>query len=224
VGASLTLYVEAFWANCWDCTPYVALREKGLPFSTAIAMLDDHAGVNPAVRREAITGLAPALQHGGFWVGESSAIVEYVEDTFPAPDWPRIFPADTAGRARARQLMSWLRMEHNQLRDERSTRVIFYPHADLPPLGDDARRQAANLISVVERFGPSARGALLGEWCIADVDVAFALMRLIRTGHQVPAAVAAYAEAVWQRPSVRSYVEHSRPPHAPRPRPCWMDD
>lgn len=212
---SLTLYIDAFWSNCWDCGPYVALREKGLPFSTAIALLRESAGVTPGVRLQAITGLAPALQHGTFWLAESSAIIEYLEDSFPPPEWPRLLPADPAIRARARQLMSWTRMEHNQLREERDSRLIFYPRADIPPLSRLAERQAANLIAVVERLAPSAEGALFGEWCIADVDVAFMLMRLVRTGHEVPAAVRAYAEAVWRRPSVREYVDHARPPHAP---------
>ncbi len=210
---ALTLYIDGFWANCWDCGPYVALREKGLEFGTAIALLREGA-IAPGARR-AITGLAPALQHGSFWLAESSAIVEYVEDVFPPPAWPRLLPADAALRARARQLMSWTRSEMNELRNERGSALVFYPRTDLPPLTPAAARQAARLIEIVLRFEPSPSGALLGDWCIADVDVAFALMRLIRTSHDVPAAVRAYAEAVWLRPSVRDYVEHPRPPHAP---------
>lgn len=210
---ALTLYIDGFWANCFDCAPYVALREKGLDFGTAIALIREGA-IAPGARR-AITGLAPALQHGGFWLAESSAIVEYVEDSFPPPAWPRLFPADPAVRARARQLMSWTRAEIDALREERGSDLVFYPRTDLPALSARAARQAARLIEIVEHFAPSSSGALLGDWCIADVDVAFALMRLIRTGHDVPATVRAYAEAVWQRPSVRDYVEHPRPPHRP---------
>lgn len=216
---SLTLYIDVFWANCWDCGPYVTLREKGLSFSTAIALLHEGGGVTPGVRLQAITGLAPALQHGGFWLAESSAIIEYLEDTFPPPAWPRVLPAEPEARARARQLLSWVRNELNDLRAERDSLLLFYPRADPLPLGPLAARQAARLIEVVERFGPSAAGALLGEWCIADVDVAFSLMRLVRAGDAVPAAVRAYAEAVWSRPSVREYVEHPRPPHPPHA-PC----
>ncbi len=212
---SLTLYIDAFWANCWDCGPYVALREKGVPFSTAIALLYEGAGISPGVRLQALTGLAPALQHGGFWLAESSAIIEYVEDLLPPPAWPRVLPADPVLRARARQLMSWIRTELNHLRAERSALRLFYPRPDVAPLGPIAARQAALLIEVVERLGPSPTGALLGDWCVADVDVAFTLMRLIRAGDPVPDPVRAYAEAVWARPSVRAYVDHPRPPHAP---------
>lgn len=215
VAGSLTLYIDAFWANCWDCGPYVALREKGLPFSTAIALLNEGTGISPGVRLQAITGLAPALQHGAFWLAESSAIIEYVEDAFPPPEWPRLLPADPATRARARQLMSWIRTELNDLRADRDTRFLFYPRGEPPPLRPAAVRQAARLIEVIERFGPPTGGALFGDWCIADVDVAFTVMRLIRGGDPVPPAVRAYAEAVWTRPSVCEYVCHARPPHPP---------
>lgn len=214
---ALLLYVDAFWSNSWDCAPYVALREKGVAFSTSMALLREGAGIVAPLRHQAITGLEPVLQHDEFWLAESLAIIEYVEDVFPPPAYPRLWPADVRVRARARQLMSWMRMEHNDLRMERTSTYVFYPPAaPLPPLGPVAARQAADLCSVVERLGPSPTGALFGEWCIADVDISFALHRLINTGHDLPPAVRAYAEAVWRRPSVREYVEHPRPPHAPR--------
>jgi glutathione S-transferase len=209
------LYIDAFWANAWDAGPYVALREKGLAFSTAIALVREGQGVTAAVRRQSLTGLAPALADGGFWVGESMAIIEYLEDAYPAPAYPRLFPIDVRARARARQLMSWMRMEHGALRESRPSTVIFYPREQLPPITPDAAAQAADLVEVVERLGPTPDGTLFGDWCIADVDVAFALMRLIRTGFDLPDAHRAYAEAVWRRPSVRGYVEHPRPPHDP---------
>lgn len=216
-GASLVLYIDAFWSNPWDCAPYVALREKGVSFSTAIALVREGAGVTPAIRYQAYTGLEPALQHGDFWLAESLAIVEYLEDAFPPPTWPRLLPQDVRMRARARPLMSWIRTELQPIRDARPSLVLFYPRdATILPLEGIAARLAADLISVIERLGPKPDGTLFGEWCIADVDVSFALMRLIRTGYDVPPTVAAYAEAVWRRPSVREYIEHARPPHAPR--------
>ena len=216
-GASLTLYIDAFWANPWDCAPYAALREKGVSFSTAIALLREGAGVTPAIRFQAFTGLEPALQHGDFWLAESMAIIEYLEDVFPPPQWPRLFPEDVRARARARQLMSWVRTELSPIRDARPSVVLFYPRDEVPrPLDPLATRLATDLVAVVERLGPRPDGTLFGEWCIADVDVSFALMRLLRSGYAMPPAVAAYAEAVWRRPSVREYIEHSRPPHPPQ--------
>jgi len=215
VSENLILYVDAFWSNAWDCGPYVALREKGVSFSTAIALVHEGTGVNPFIKQQTLTGLAPALQHGDFWVAESLAIIEYVEDAFPPPQYPPVWPVDAQRRARARQLMSWHRMEHLAIREERTSTYLFYPRASFPPLSPTAIRCAEELCAVLERLAPSPEGALFGEWCIADVDMSFALMRLIRTGYDVAPALRAYAEAVWRRPSVREYVEHRRPPHDP---------
>jgi glutathione S-transferase len=210
----IVLYVDAHWSNTWDCGPYVALREKGLEFSTAIALV--RSGVNPSIRQHAFTGLEPALQHADFWVAESLAIIEYIEDAFPPPAWPRLWPEDVRERARARQLMSWLRSEMNDLRAERSSTRLFYPRPGAAPLGAAAARQAAALIEIMERMAPSPAGTLFASgWCIADVELAFALQRLITSDHPMPGALVAYAQAVWQRPSVREYIEHNRPPHAP---------
>lgn len=208
---SLIFYIDASWANTWDCAPYVALREKGLEFSTVRAIVRE--GVFGPVRAQTLTGLEPALQHGDFWVGESLAIIEYLEDAFPPPAYPRLWPAEVQARAHARQLASWLRMELVELRRERGSHLLFYPHGALAPLTETAQRQAAKLCAIVERLAPSAEGAVLGEWCIADVDLAFAVMRLVRTGYDVPASAREYAEAVWRRPTVREYVEHTRPPY-----------
>ncbi|MEJ7600890.1 MAG: glutathione transferase [Kofleriaceae bacterium] len=213
MSGSMILYLDAYWSNTWDCAPYVALREKGLAFSTVLAMVNNT--VTAPIRYQAITGLEPALQHGDFWVAESYAIIEYLEDAFPPPAFPPLFPQDLHARARARQLMSWTRMELTDLRRERTSTLLFYPRDEHPPLGPHAAAQAAKLCAMIERLAPSPTGALFGDWCIADVDVAFALMRLVKTGYPVPDSVRAYAEAVWQRPSVREYVEHPRPPHAP---------
>lgn len=214
MAGSVILYLNAFWANTWDCAPYVALREKGIPFSTVVAIVNGR--VSPPVKYGAVTGLEPALQHGDFWIAESLAIIEYIEEAFPPPEYARLWPADLRARARARQVMSWLRMELNDLRFERDSTYVFYPPPlDLPPLSPTAATQAANLCTLIDRLNPASTGALFGDWCIADVDVSFALMRLVRMGYDVPPNLRAYAEAVWKRPSVREYVEHPRPPHAP---------
>src|SRR5262249_59023875 len=102
------------------------------------------------------------------------------------------------------------------LQRERPTQLIFYPEAP-PPLGPEASRAAAALLAVAERLGCGPSGRIFAEPAIVDVELAFALMRLVRTGHPVPDAARAYAEAVCARPSVRAFVDHPRPPNPPWP-------
>ena len=45
-------------------------------------------------------------------------------------------------------------------------------------------------------------------WCIADADLALALMRLVANGDPVPPLLADYALAQFQRPSVAKYISN----------------
>jgi glutathione S-transferase len=192
------------------------LREKQLSFDTSISMMGPGIGATDAMRAYTPTGTAPVLQHGSFWTAESTAIVEYLEKVFPPPAWPRLIPADVRARARARELSSWLRTSLAALRKERPMEAVFYPAMKLLPLSPTARQQADELVRVAERLHAGASGCLFGgSFCAADVDLALALMRLIGTGTAVAAPIAAYAEAVFARPSVREFAQHPRPPHPP---------
>src|SRR5688572_32881595 len=105
----LVLHVEGSWSSPWVCAVHVVLREKQLPFTTALAMVRSGVGAVDRMRERTMTGTAPVLQHGEFWLAESLAIVEYLEEVFPQPN---MLPADVRDRARARQLMAWMRHDH----------------------------------------------------------------------------------------------------------------
>ena len=209
--AALTLYGEPFWASPYVFSCYVALREKGLPFEVVTLELSrgEHRQ-SPYVDR-APTARVPALAHGDFWLTESSAIVEYLEDVFPAPGHPALLPAEPLARARARQVMAWVRSDLGALRVERPTTTMFYAPATtaLSPAGAEA---AATLVRVAESLVPATSPHLFGTWSIADADLAFMLHRLILNGHALPPRIAEWAAAEWQRPSVQSFVAHPREP------------
>ena len=214
---SVTLYMEAFWRNPGDCSVFVALREKGVPFERSMGMFREGVGAVAALHARTITGTAPVLQHGGFWLAEALAIIEYLEEVFPPPQWPRLLPAELQPRTRARQLMAWLRTNLASLRRERSTDCMFFPLRDpMPPLTPEAARGAHRLLQIAEQLGAGPSGTLFGDqFSIADSDLAFDLMRLVAANDPVPERLAAYARAVWTRPSVREFVEHPRPPNVP---------
>jgi glutathione S-transferase len=173
-------------------------------------------GAKDALREKTLTGAAPVLQHGSMFVAESLAIVEYLDEVFP--ERVRVLPVDVRERARARQLLSWLRIGTSALRRERPTERMFYPPAERAPLSAEARRDVDDLVYVAERLGAGASGALFGDaFGVVDVDLAFALKRALTGGVELPAALTAYADAVWARPSVHEYVAHPRPPNPPLP-------
>ena len=204
---SLTLYGETLWISPYVFSSFVALREKRLPFEIVEVALVNGAQHDPAYRERTLTAKVPALAHGSFSVAESSAIAEYLDDVFPTP---LVLPADLRQRARARQIMAWLRSDLMALREERPTTTMFYQRASAPlsAAGADA---AATLVRVAEQLIAPGETSLFGAWCLADSELAFMLHRLILNAHTVPRHVRNFAEAQWMRPSVEEFVTHARP-------------
>jgi len=208
------LYAETLWISPYVFSAFVALQEKGIPFDVVEVALTEGEHLQAGYRDTSLTARVPSIEHEGFHLSESSAIAEYLEEVLPAPAYRRLFPQDVRERARARQLMAWLRSDLGAVRAERSTVTMFYPFR-LSPLSEAAVRDAQKVIRVAEQMISSASGTLFGSWCLADSELAFMLHRLILNGEDVPARVRAYAERQWQRPSVRSFIEHARPAVVP---------
>src|SRR5262249_28205214 len=119
--ARCTLFGETLWISPYVFSSFVALREKGTPFDLVEVALADGEHLTPAYRDSSLTARVPAFEHNGVRFAESSAIAEYLDEVFPAPQYPRLLPADVIERARARQIMAWLRSDLGVLREERST-------------------------------------------------------------------------------------------------------
>lgn len=212
--AACTLYGENLWISPYVFSSFVALREKAIPFEMVEISLADGRHLEAPLRDRSITARVPSLEHEGFHLAESSAIAEYLEEAFPPPGSPSLLPPTRRERARARQLMAWMRSDVPALRDERSTVTMFY-RFKLKPLSAAAARDGAKLVRVAEQLIPPEGGELFGAWCLADSELAFMLHRLILNGDAVPARVRAYAARQWSRPSVRAFVEHARPVTVP---------
>jgi len=206
----LTLYGDALWESPYVCSVFVALREKALAFQTVELDLDRGEQREPRFAERTITAKVPAIEHGGFWLTESLAILEYLEERFPPPEHAPILPTAVEDRARARQLLGWLRFGTNHLRAERPTSSIFFAPVRTP-LSARARADADALIAFAERLLRDGATSVFSGWTICDTELALALQRLLVNGDDVPARLRAYAEANWARPSMREYVEHERP-------------
>jgi glutathione S-transferase len=186
------------------------LKEKALPFETKV--LDAAKGDTRTADYLAatVTGRVPTLVHGGFGLGESTAIVEYLDEAFPER---RVMPTAVQDRARCRQLMSWMRSDDTAaIREERGAITMFYESQRAKaPLSDAAKGQAEKLFGVALRV-LRGRPNVFDAWSIVDAELTFLLHRLIRSGEAVPDAIRAYAEAQWKRDTVQAYVGLSRPP------------
>lgn len=145
------------------------------------------------------------LQDGDFTLTESSAIAEFIDETH---EGPALYPTEPRMRARARQIQAWLRSDLMAIRLERPSESIFYP-ASLPELSLVASEMARRLfIAASEWIGEGEH--VCGDWCIADVDLAVMLARLVRNGDPVPAALARYTERQWERPAMQAWLDLPR--------------
>src|SRR5690349_16511851 len=191
--SDLTLYAESQWDSPWVYHAMVALEEKGLAYRLEVLDLPHPPERKAELAKKAVLGKVPILVHGDLWLTESLAISEYLAETFPAPAHPRLFPEDLGKRARARQLMCFLRTDLFALREDRPTSTIFGAPTN-QPLSAKGEQQAAELLRIAGHLVLPGRPAMFGAFSIADADLALALMRLIQNGDSVPDHLVTYAE------------------------------
>ena len=81
----------------------IALNLKGLAYDTVPVHLLKDGGqqLSPEYRAVNPTGLVPTLAEDGWAVGQSMAILEYLEETHPEP---ALLPRDPKARARVRAI------------------------------------------------------------------------------------------------------------------------
>ncbi len=82
----------------------IALHEKGLPFERVMVAFDQSAGYSPKhpdVLALNPKGQVPVLADGALSLYDSTLIIEYLEDAYPAR---ALFPSNASVRARCRML------------------------------------------------------------------------------------------------------------------------
>jgi glutathione S-transferase len=204
----MLLYVDSNFASPYALVAFVSLLEKGLSFDVEPLDLFANAQREASFASTSITSRVPTFVHDEFALSESSAICEYVDETFAGT---RLYPTDLRNRARARQVQAWVRSDLMPIREERPTWVVFCG-AKRPALSPQAVEATHKLFAAALRLLDGRRDNLFGDWSIADVDLAMMLQRLVTHGDAVPQRLAEYANRQWHRPSVQQWINHRRPP------------
>ncbi len=96
----LTLY--NWWRSSSSHRVRIALALKNLEYEYLVVRLPAGEQGSEAYRSRSATGYVPCLEIDGVPYVESVAIVELLEETFPAP---ALYPPDAHGRARVRALV-----------------------------------------------------------------------------------------------------------------------
>jgi len=125
----MQLYVDVHYASPYAMSVFVALHEKKLSFEITTLDLSSGAHHSTAYSKISLTHRVPTLVDGDFSLSESSAITEYLHESYPGQP---LYPANIKARARVRQVQAWLRSDFIPIRSERSTIVLFYAPSAAP--------------------------------------------------------------------------------------------
>jgi len=204
----MLLYVDSNVASPYALVAYVGLLEKGLTFDIKPLEIFANAQKESTFASTSITRRVPTLIHDHFALSESSAICEYIDESF---DGTALYPIGLRDRARARQVQAWVRSDLMPIRDERPTFVVFCG-ARRPALSAQATEATHKLFAAALQLLEGRTEYLFGDWSIADVDLAMMLQRLVAHGDPVPQKLVDYANHQWRRPSVQWWISHPRPP------------
>jgi glutathione S-transferase len=205
--SKLKLYVDSQYASPYALSVFVALTEKKLSFEIVEIDLAKNENLSLEFSLMSKTSRIPVLEHEGFSLSESSAIVEYVEENFSGES---LYPKSSQEKAQARQIQAWLRSDLMPIRVERSTEVIYYKPSKAP-LSVAAQQAATKLFFVANNFLQNNQEYLFGSWSIVDVELSLMLHRLILNGDVVPENLEHYAKNQWLRSSVQKWVNKNRP-------------
>lgn len=204
----LTLYGNTPVTSPYVLSAFVALEEKGLSFRVELLDLERGDQFGPGFVEHSITNRVPTLRHGDFWLSESLAIVEYLEERFPPPEYPALWPTDTRERARARMVSGLIRSDFLPIREERSTET-FLQGKPVAPLSEAAERSKERLLRIARELVGDGRPTLVGSFTVADADLALMLLRLVANDDPVPAVLCRYARRIARRPSLAKWLAHT---------------
>ena len=91
---NISLYVDKNRISPYAMSVYVALKEKGLDFQEIVVDLDQQQQKSAAYQAICPSAKVPCLIVDNFSLFESWAITEYLEDAFPAPNYPALYPKE----------------------------------------------------------------------------------------------------------------------------------
>jgi glutathione S-transferase len=209
---ALVLYIGEKNVSSWSMRAFLALEIKKLPYEERTILLREDKDRR---QRRALspTGKVPVLRHGALVIPDSLAIIEYLEETFPPPKHPALWPEDRADRAHARWLSAAMHSGFTRIREGMSFNLCFLPQPPAPPA--EALQEAAELLGIWEETLGKKKAAgpfLIGGFGAVDAMFAPAIVRL--TSFKVPSAAtpkaAAYMKAVLSHPAVDRWMSQAR--------------
>ena len=185
--ADLTLYAESTWVSPWVFHVMVALEEKRLPYKLELVPLPIAGDVpDRASRARRVLGKVPDPRPRRLLAHRVARDHGVPRRDVPAAGAPAALAGRPRERARARQVMSWLRTSLFGLREDRPTSIGVRAPGHEADVARRPRPTPTSWCGIASALIQPGRTTLFDEWCIADADLALMLMRLVANGDPVP--------------------------------------
>jgi len=189
--------------SSWSLRGWLALEQTGAPYREILISTAD-SDWHDQVKRVSPSGKVPLLVDDGFQVGDSLAIVEYLNERFPNAG---LWPADAKARAAARSVAAEMHSGFVPLRMNMPMDI----QADEPGKGHtpealaDAKRIQAIWADCRRRFGQGGP-FLFGAFTAADAFFAPVVFRFLSYGVPLDANARAYCDAMVKDAKVAKWV------------------
>jgi glutathione S-transferase len=188
--------------SSWSLRPWLVLKHTGVPFEETVVALD-MPDTAQNIRKLSPSGRVPALIDGEVTVWDSLAVCEYLNEKLPEK---RLWPKDSAARARARSVAAEMHSGFVNLRNDCSMKIVQqYPPKKLRP---ETQADVDRIVEIWEDCLKRSGGPYLfgKELCIADAFYAPVVSRFRTYSIPVSGAAKAYCDAIWAWPALQAWV------------------
>jgi glutathione S-transferase len=187
--------------SSWSMRPWLVLKHFGIPFDEELVQLSGE-GWQANIRRKSPSGRVPLLIDGDVRIPESIAIIEYLNDKYPAK---QIWPSGRIERAIARSVSAEMHGGVRTLRDAAPMNLrASHPGKVDPDL------VAADLRRIEEIWGDltsdSGGPFLFGKFTAADAMFAPVATRIRTYALPVSDVAAEYVETIYALPAFQSWL------------------
>lgn len=187
--------------SSWSLRAWLVLRHFGIPFDEEQVLLNGE-GWQETLRRKSPSGKVPVLVDGDVMVPETIAIIEYLNDKYPAKG---IWPSNRVDRALARAAAAEMHGGFTALRDSApmNLRASHPGKVDVDVVADDLKRIERIWGDLLSRSGGPY---LFGAFGATDAMFAPVATR-IRT-YELPVSDLAgeYVEAIYAVPAFQEWL------------------
>lgn len=194
---------------------WLTLEHKGIPYELHTLSFDKKETRTPEFLAMNPRGKVPTIDHDGFVLYESSAIVEYLEGRFPEKP---LLPADPGARALTRRIVAEVDNYLAPAQRALSLHTLFRPANDGDPAAISAAKEA--LLAELLRFEEMLTHDYLAgpELSLADF-AAYPYLRTVKRvderqpgnglGDRFPPKLSAWMKRIEALP----YYDKTIPPH-----------